>query len=174
MEYRLTDFARHSQSDYALLKQRIDACAALGRSYELPNCALPDACSPDKATLGFCAIAGSYLFYIRPEVRYGGANTVLAELFRPGPRGFSDFEAMAEFLKKAGAEAAQNHGRAAPPLFLQLKAAILFVLPKKKTKRPTILWLCIFHMAAQISAIKTSPPFQGGWHTGSCLPCFDR
>ncbi len=48
-----SQFCACSPSGYARLKQRVDACARLGRSYEFPECRLPPGCAPARTHVGF-------------------------------------------------------------------------------------------------------------------------
>ena len=58
-----SQFCACGPSGYAALKQKVDACARLGRSYEFSSCTLPPGCAPGQAQVGFwrrtiCSISG--------------------------------------------------------------------------------------------------------------------
>lgn len=92
-------FCACGPTGYAALKQRIDACAVQGRSYEFDHCRLPAGCQPAQAQVGFWHSGGSYLIYFRPAVSYGGANANLRSFFSHGSTlRFSSFQAMADCL----------------------------------------------------------------------------
>ncbi len=77
-------FCACGPSGYAQLKQRVDACAKLGRSYEFAACRLPAGCRPDSAQLGFWRHGEDYLLYFRPGVAYGGSDPLLRAFFGRG------------------------------------------------------------------------------------------
>ncbi len=77
-------FCACGPSGYAQLKQRVDACARLGQSYEFAACRLPAGCRPDRARLGFWRHGEDYLLYFRPGVAYGGPEPRLREFFGRG------------------------------------------------------------------------------------------
>ena len=124
MKYYFSDFSRRTSAEFALLKQRTDACSSAGRSYELPGCILPAGCTPQEATLGFCQVSGEYLLYIRPEVCYSGGDQGLATLFQPGPKLFSSFESLVARLQQFGAAEAEHPLKPTPSLFAKLKTAL--------------------------------------------------
>ena len=105
-------------SGYALLKQRVDACAGLGRSYQFDRCRLPPGCAPAQAQMGFWRTGEDYLLYFRPAVAYQGPDPRLRDFFAQGEvLRFSGFQSMVDCLR--GLDALQ----AAPPpssLFHQL------------------------------------------------------
>ena len=92
-------FCACGPSGYAQLKQRVDACAKLGRSYEFAACRLPAGCRPDSAQLGFWRHGEDYLLYFRPGVAYGGADPRLRAFFGRGAvQRYSGFGALAGCL----------------------------------------------------------------------------
>ena len=83
MSATFSQFCTASQAGYSALRQCIDLCARQERSYEFPDCLMPDGCVPERALLGFSRQRdGSYLLYWRPAVDYHGASRVLTALFR--------------------------------------------------------------------------------------------
>lgn len=92
-------FCACDASAHAALKQRVDACASQGHSYEFAACQLPTGCCPEQAQVGFWRNGADYLLYFRPAVAYRGDNARLSEFFRHGPiQRFSSFQAMADCL----------------------------------------------------------------------------
>ncbi len=67
MSFCFLDLCQRTDADYALLQQRTDACAKLGRSYEL-RCTMPPGFLPGEATIGFCRTGDRYFLYIRPRI----------------------------------------------------------------------------------------------------------
>ena len=63
------------------LRSRIDDLGDQGRSYEFPDCRMPEGCVPQQAVLGFLKRDRGYLLYWRPAVAYQGTSVVLAALF---------------------------------------------------------------------------------------------
>ena len=95
-----SQFCACGPSGYAQLKQRVDACARLGRSYEFPACALPPGCRPAQAQVGFWRRGEDYLLYFRPAVAYGGACALLSDFFARGAvQRYAGFQAMADCLR---------------------------------------------------------------------------
>lgn len=101
MPFYFTELCLRSDEDYALLRRRTDACARLGRSYEIP-CKLPDNCIPGDAFVGFCRTGEQYALYVRPQVHYAGTCAALTELFSPGVRSFSSFSDLTARLRLLG------------------------------------------------------------------------
>ena len=92
-------FCASGPSDYACLKQRVDACARLGRSYEFDHCRLPDFCRPREAQLGFWRHGDDYLLYFRPGVVYDGPDRRLRDFFGRGAvQRYAGFDALADRL----------------------------------------------------------------------------
>ena len=113
-----SQFCACGPSGYARLKQRVDACARLGRSYEFSSCKLPDGCRPDRAQVGFWRHGEDYLLYFRPGVAYSGADPRLSEFFLRGAvQRYAGFQAMADCLRKL--DSALTASR--PSLFQALK-----------------------------------------------------
>lgn len=100
-------FCACGPSGYAQLKQRVDACARLGRSYEFSACRLPAGCRPDSAQLGFWRHGEDYLLYFRPGVAYGGADPRLRAFFGRGAvQRYPGFGALAGCLRALDENAA--------------------------------------------------------------------
>ena len=96
-----SQFCACGPSGYAQLKQRVDACARLGRSYEFSACALPPGCRPAQAQVGFWRRGEDYLLYFRPAVAYGGACALLSDFFARGAvQRYAGFQAMADCLRR--------------------------------------------------------------------------
>lgn len=94
-------------SGYAQLKQRVDACARLGRSYEFSACRLPSRCRPDRAQLGFWRCGEDYLLYFRPGVAYEGVDPRLRAFFGRGAvQRYPGFDALAAALRSLDQDAA--------------------------------------------------------------------
>ena len=53
MSATFSQFCTASQAGYSALRQCIDLCARQERSYEFPDCLMPDGCVPERALLGF-------------------------------------------------------------------------------------------------------------------------
>ena len=124
MQFTITDLCLCSDADYARLKRRTDACAKLGRSYEIP-CTLPGTCTPTDVFLGFCRADEQYLFYIHPQVCYNGANRTAAQLLAPGIRSFPNFLSLTEHLRQIGrALDTAQHNPQPPHLCYQITTAL--------------------------------------------------
>ena len=112
-----SQFCACGPSGYAALKQRVDACARLGRSYEFAGCELPPGCSPGRAQVGFWRAGEDYLLYFRPPVAYGGADPALSAFFLRGAvHRYAGFQAMADCLR--GLDGAFTRGK--PDLLARL------------------------------------------------------
>lgn len=108
-------------SGYAQLKQKVDACARLGRSYEFAGCALPPGCTPSQAQVGFWRTGEDYLIYFRPAVAYGGTDPRLNEFFLRGAvQRYAGFQAMTDCLRDLDSAFTAPK----PDLFQQLKAGL--------------------------------------------------
>ena len=95
-----SQFCACGPSGYAQLKQKVDACARLGRSYEFAACNLPPGCAPERAQVGFWKLEEDYLLYFRPAVSYGGADPKLNEFFLRGAvQRYAGFQAMTDCLQ---------------------------------------------------------------------------
>lgn len=81
-----------SDAEYHDLRQRIDLCARMGRSFEVGDCRLPSGCCPGHAVLGFWSQAGSYFYYLRPAVDYAGHNSALKLFLTRNTGRFKRFE----------------------------------------------------------------------------------
>lgn len=113
-----SQFCACGPSGYAALKQKVDACARLGRSYEFSGCTLPPGCAPGRAQVGFWRNGEDYLLYFRPAVAYGGADPRLNEFFLRGAvQRYAGFQAMTDSLRKL--DSAFTSSR--PSLFQALK-----------------------------------------------------
>ena len=96
-----SQFCACGPSGYAALKQKVDACARLGRSYEFAGCTLPSGCTPARGQVGFWRNGEDYLLYFRPAVAYGGADPRLNEFFLRGAvQRYAGFQAMTDSLRK--------------------------------------------------------------------------
>ena len=97
-----SQFCACGPSGYAALKQKVDACARLGRSYEFSSCTLPPGCAPGQAQVGFWRRGEEdYLLYFRPAVAYGGPDPRLSEFFLRGAvQRYAGFQAMTDSLRK--------------------------------------------------------------------------
>lgn len=116
-----SQFCACGPSGYAWLKQQVDACARLGRSYEFPSCELPSGCQPDRAQVGFWRHGEDYLLYFRPCVAYGGVNPQLNEFFLRGAvQRYAGFQAMVDCLQ--GLDSALTSPK--PDLFQTLKGEL--------------------------------------------------
>ena len=92
---------------YACLKQRVDACAGLGRSYEFAACRMPPFCRPREAQIGFWRHGEDYLLYFRPVVAYDGPDPRLRDFFSRGAvQRYAGFDALAGCLRGLEIEAA--------------------------------------------------------------------
>ena len=100
-------FCTDSPSGYAFLKQQVDACAGLGRSYEFDACRMPAFCRPQEARLGFWRHGDDYLLYFRPAVAYDGPDERLRNFFARGAvQRYAGFDALAGCLCGLNGEAA--------------------------------------------------------------------
>ena len=100
-------FCSGGPSDYACLKQRVDACARLGRSYEFNPCRMPAFCRPQEAQIGFWRNGDDYLLYFRPVVVYDGPDGCLRDFFGRGAvQRYPGFDALASCLRGLDGEAA--------------------------------------------------------------------
>jgi len=91
----LASLCSQERSCYTLLREHTDACAALGRSYELPPCRLPEGCTPNKASMGFWrGERGGYAVYFKPAVEYRGSDSGLSDFFKGCPLHFPDFPSL--------------------------------------------------------------------------------
>lgn len=95
-----SQFCACGPSGYARLKQQVDACAKLGRSYEFSSCQLPPGCRPGRAQVGFWRHGEDYLLYFRPSVAYTGADPQLNQFFLRGAvQRYAGFQAMTDSLR---------------------------------------------------------------------------
>lgn len=120
MEFYFSHFCARSQEEYALLGARIDACAALGRSYEFPNCHMPDGSLPAQATLGFWREREGYLLYLSPPVSLPARCGGEVPLFQNGVQRFPSFQSLAAFLR--GLDGGAGPGE--PDLYRRLRSAL--------------------------------------------------
>ena len=67
------------------LRSRIDDLGGQGRSYEFPDCRMPEGCVPQQAVLGFLKRDRGYLLYWRPAVAYQGTSGASGALTATGP-----------------------------------------------------------------------------------------
>lgn len=98
------------------LRRCIDGLGAQGRSYEFPDCRMPEGCVPRQAVLGFLKREKGYLLYWRPAVVYRGKSPVLAALFARSLWRFDSFEAMSARLSSLRREVAEAPRPFRPPV----------------------------------------------------------
>lgn len=104
-----SQFCSCVSSGRALLKQRVDACAGLGRSYEFSPCEMPPGCRPGRTGLGFWREGADYLLYFRPAVSYAGDDPRLRRFFTRGSvQRFPGFQPMADCLQALGGACAPS------------------------------------------------------------------
>ena len=85
--------------DYATLRDCVDRCGAVGRSYEFGECGMPAGCTPGRVRLGFWKCGGDYWLYMRPEVAYSGSSRALRDFFSRGStQRFRSFDALTQRL----------------------------------------------------------------------------
>ena len=87
------------------LRSRIDDLGDQGRSYEFPDCRMPEGCVPQQAVLGFLKRDRGYLLYWRPAVAYQGTSVVLAALFARSVWRFDSYGALTARLASLRREA---------------------------------------------------------------------
>ena len=87
------------------LRSRIDDLGDQGRSYEFPDCRMPEGCVPQQAVLGFLKRDRGYLLYWRPAVAYQGKSPVLAALFARSVWRFDSYGALTARLASLRREA---------------------------------------------------------------------
>ena len=90
------------------LRRCIDQLGQQGRSYEFPDCRMPEGCVPQQAVLGFLKQDRRYLLYWRPAVVYQGKNPVLAALFARSVWRFDSYESMISRLRSLRRDVQQN------------------------------------------------------------------
>ena len=122
MSFCLLDLCRRTDEDYALLRRRADACAQLGRSYEL-RCTLPDYCAPSEATIGFCRTGERYFLYIRPRIHCAKTVPALSGLLSHGMESFPVFSDLTAWLRRLGHELSCDE-LALPPFFEILRNSL--------------------------------------------------
>lgn len=111
MKLVLADLCEYSDAEFSALRRRVDACAVLGRSYELP-CVLPADCTPQNAALCFWNDGGRYRVYVRPRIAYRGPIEELSRLLAPPALSCADFSAVMRQLRDLSRAL-----RAEPPLY---------------------------------------------------------
>lgn len=92
-----------STEEYHDLRQRVDLCARIGRSYELGDCRLPSGCRPGHTVPGFWKQESAYFFYLRPAVDYVGKSPALRRFFAQNMRRFDSFEELTCLLRSLSA-----------------------------------------------------------------------
>lgn len=122
MSFRLLDLCQRTAEEYALLRRRTDACAQLGRSYEL-RCTLPAHCVPSEASVGFCRTGERYMLYVRPQINCTGRNPLLSELLAQRTVFFSTFSDLTAWLHRLGNELSDG-AHTAPPLYHAVRHAL--------------------------------------------------
>lgn len=98
------------------LRSRIDDLGDQGRSYEFPDCQMPEGCVPRQAVLGFLKRDRGYLLYWRPALAYQGTSVVLAALFARSVWRFDSYETMTARLVSLRREAEDSAFRPLRPL----------------------------------------------------------
>lgn len=93
------ELCRLSDEAYRDLRQRVELCARLARSYELGDCSLPDRCRPGHASLCFWMQEGAYFLYFHPAVEYAGEDQTLKRFFAQAIRRFDRFEDLVRQLR---------------------------------------------------------------------------
>lgn len=122
MSFTLLDLCRRTDSDYALLQRRTDACAQLGRSYEL-RCTMPIHCVPAEAAIGFCRTGTRYSLYIRPRISCTATAPTLSALLTRGTQSFPNFPELIAWLRHLGHELSGGN-QTMPPLYDILHRAL--------------------------------------------------
>ena len=102
------------------LRSRIDDLGDQGRSYEFPDCRMPEGCVPQQAVLGFLKRDRGYLLYWRPAVAYQGTSVVLAALFARSVWRFDSYGALTARLASLRREA-EGSASPWPPLYRRLR-----------------------------------------------------
>jgi len=98
MSVTFSQFCSGGPETQEALRRCIDVLSRQGRSYEFPDCRMPEGCVPRQAVLGFLKRDRSYLLYWRPAVVYRGRSPVLAALFARSAWRFDSYEAMSARL----------------------------------------------------------------------------
>ena len=80
------------------LRRCVDNLSGQGRSYEFPDCRMPEGCVPRQAVLGFLKRDHGYLLYWRPALAYQGKSSVLSAFFARSVWRFDSFESMSARL----------------------------------------------------------------------------
>ena len=70
--------------EYATLRECVDRCGAVGRSYEFGECGMPAGCAPGRLRLGFWKCGGAYWLYMPPEASSNRSSPALRPFFAPG------------------------------------------------------------------------------------------
>lgn len=86
------EFCGLSEIESRNLRQYIDLCARMGRSFEIGSCKMPTGCIPKYAVLGFWKQENAYFTYLRPAVEYKGKNSALKHFFSQNIRRYERFE----------------------------------------------------------------------------------
>ena len=142
MQFTLTDLYLRSDTDFSLLQRRTDACARLGRSYEI-LCKLPDICTPRNAYIGFCRRGEQYQLYIRPQICYNGTSRVAAAMFSAGICSFPNFSALAGYLHQLGLELNTQEETRSSSLFYQIKTSLeQHIIGQEQAVASTAFRLC--------------------------------
>lgn len=98
MRVTFSQFCSGGPEVLEILRRRVDALGAQGRSYEFPECQMPEGCVPRQAVLGFLKRDQGYLLYWRPAVLYRGHSPVLAALFARSVWRFDSYDILAKRL----------------------------------------------------------------------------
>lgn len=107
MSITFSQFCSSGPEAREVLRRRVDELGRQGRSYEFPDCELPEGCVPRRVVLGFLRRDRGYLLYWRPAAAYRGTNPVLAALFARSVWRFDSYEIMMSRLSSLRWDAAK-------------------------------------------------------------------
>ena len=143
-------FCSCSAADYDTLRQYVDRCGSVGRSYEFTACGMPAGCSPERVRLGFWRCGGDYWLYMRPEVAYAGPDEALREFFSlGGTQRYGSFDALTRRLS------ALNPDTAPPPGMASLFHLLRSELGSRVLGQERAVEAAAFKLAAHVC--KSSP-----------------
>lgn len=98
MSVTFSQFCTGTPEVQETLRRCIDQLGRQGRSYEFPDCRMPEGCVPQQVVLGFLRQEQSYLLYWRPAISYQGSSPVLAALFARSVWHFDSYETLSARL----------------------------------------------------------------------------
>ena len=107
MSITFSQFCSSGPEAREALRRRVDELGRQGRSYEFPDCELPEGCVPRRVVLGFLRRDRGYLLYWRPAAAYQGTSPVLAALFARSVWRFDSYEALTSRLSSLRRETAK-------------------------------------------------------------------